>query len=272
MNSQQSVKDLTLSVGNYTSVDNSNIKLLSEIRGVRANDLVVYSCLLHQSYIIGNGNFITKSFLTKFDIGRKQFQSSSVILEKSKYIKIHMSDNRFQRLEIIRSTDDLSDFSAISNSLLMVNKNVLSVSEKAFLILFWKHIQPSGNHLDLNYHNTTISEVIGEFATEAWFLKIKKSLFDKDFVFSERGNKFHFILNYTKISEVIGTMQIETDAKLTAALSSLEESNLKNRALEREINTMRKISDSKNSTAVKKGVSVKSISEPFEKFDYGIDI
>ena len=275
MNTQSSVKDLVLTQGNYTAVSNKNITSLSSVKNVKANDLVVYSCLLHQSYIVGTGNFVIKSFLTKFSIGKDQFSRSAQLLEDAGYIKITRYGSRFQKLAILNQTSDLKDFSAVSNSLLMASKNVLSIGEKAFLIMFWKHIQPSGNHLDLDYHNSNIEAVLGLFATDRWYESTKTSLAKKGLIEVERGNKYFFRLNFSVIADVIGNLQVETDAKLTIAESALQESNLRVRELERENKTLKSIADNKTKRKhslpkPKKSTAKKSVG--FNEFDYGIEL
>lgn len=274
-----SVKDLVLTQGNYTAVDNNNISALANVEGIKANDLVVYSCLLHQSYIIKRSNFMIKSFLTKFDIGRKAFESSREVLERAGYINIERINDRYHVLHILKQTSDLKDFSAISNSLLMAKKNVLSISEKAFLIMFWKHIQPTGNHLDLEYHDTTVEDVLGNYASVKWFLKVKKSLLDKEVISVEKGNKFFFILNFHIISDILGKMHIETDAELTVTMNKLQDSELKVRELEREVKTLKSIAQKKTSykkpTKEVKGAIIPRASISNNRgntFDYGVDL
>ena len=122
MKTSDSTKDLVLSNGNYTKISNNEIKSLSGIENIRANDLVVYASLCHQSYVIGKNNFIIKSFRQKFNIGEKQYKSSVEILEKNGFINIERHGSRFQRLHITSNNSISKDFSTISNELLQADK------------------------------------------------------------------------------------------------------------------------------------------------------
>ena len=269
----KSVKDLVLSCNNFTKIDNGEIKKMSTKKDIKAIDLLIYSCLCHQSYVIGSTNFITKSFLSKFGIGRYQFNSSTESLINGGFIKIHGAGRGNQRLEILHSHALSKDFSSISNALLQAKKDILTLSEKAFIIIFWKHIQPDGNHLDLDYHNCTIENVLGKFASMKWYDRNKKSLSDKGVIKIEKSNRFWFALDFHKVSEIMGVVGLEKDE----ANNVLQQENLVLKTQVRELE--RRISQPKKNKSTPKPNNVEDNSSPkilkkssYEKFDYGVEL
>lgn len=248
---EQGVKDLVLANKNYTSEENSVIHSIGDGENIIAADIAVFMMLKHQSYLIKNSNFNKKSFQTKFHIGKDQLNSSINVLEQDGWIKLH-KNGKFTRLEVVKKFDKLTSFIAFPNQLLLAKKSELNLSEKAFLIIFWEFIQPKTDNLDLDYYGTTAEEVLRNYGTVKWFLKIKKSLSDKGLLLTERGNTFSFTLSYAHISVLLGSVASENEERAEKAERELKLKDVEVRQLSRELENYKAIVGKiKNKTADK---------------------
>lgn len=249
--SEQGVKDLVLANKNYTSEENSVIHSIGDGENIMAADVAVFMMLKHQSYLIGNGNFNKKSFQTKFSVGKDQLNSSLEVLEEDGWIKLH-KNGRFFRLEIIKKFDKLTSFIAFPNQLLLAKKSELTLAEKAFLIIFWEFIQPKTDNLDLDYYGTSVEDVLRNYGTVNWFLKIKKSLSTKGLLSVEIGNTFSFTLSYSHISMLLGSVAAENEERAEKAEKELKLKDVEVRQLTRELDTYKAlVSKIKNKAADK---------------------